>query len=74
MSYWLLTMALVAALATMLVWNSKLRRQTQRSEASESRLHDLVNSTDGMFWEADAVTFTFSYISCLLYTSDAADE
>lgn len=32
-------------------------------KASESRFRDMVNTTDGMVWEADAQTFCFTFIS-----------
>ncbi len=32
-------------------------------QAAEQRFRDLVNSTDGIVWEADAVTFNFTFIS-----------
>ena len=32
-------------------------------KASEERFRDIVNTTDGIVWEADATTFTFTFIS-----------
>lgn len=32
-------------------------------KASEKRFRDMVNTTDGIVWEADATTFTFTFIS-----------
>jgi two-component system sensor histidine kinase/response regulator len=46
-----------------------LRDITERKQAmtflkaSEQRFRDLVNTTDGIVWEADATTFQFTYIS-----------
>lgn len=31
---------------------------------AKKRFSDLVNSTDGIVWEADAATFNFTYVSC----------
>lgn len=40
------------------------RRLTESAlRSSEQRFRDLVNTTDGIVWEADATTFTFSFIS-----------
>ncbi len=40
------------------------RKQAEKSlQAAEERFRDLVNSTDGIVWEADAVTFNFTFIS-----------
>jgi PAS domain S-box-containing protein len=33
------------------------------AEAAQHRFRDLVNSIEGIVWEADAVTFTFSFVS-----------
>ena len=42
-------------------------RERKRGEdaikASEERFRDIVNTTDGIVWEADATTFTFTFIS-----------
>ena len=39
------------------------KRADRAFNASEQRFHDLVNSTNGIVWEADATTFTFTFIS-----------
>lgn len=39
------------------------REAEQTLKASEQRFRDLVNTTDGIVWEADATTFTFTFIS-----------
>lgn len=40
------------------------RKQTNEAlNASEQRFRDIVNTTDGIVWEADATTFTFTFIS-----------
>lgn len=40
------------------------RKQTEAAlRASEQRFHDLVDSIDGIVWEADATSFTFGYVS-----------
>jgi diguanylate cyclase (GGDEF)-like protein/PAS domain S-box-containing protein len=40
------------------------RKQTEAAlHESHQRFRDLVYSTDGVFWEADAVTFVFNYVS-----------
>ncbi len=35
----------------------------QQNRGSEQRFRDLVNTTDGIVWEADAATFTFTFVS-----------
>lgn len=39
------------------------RRTEEALRLSEHRFRDLVDSTDGIVWEADASTFTFSFVS-----------
>jgi diguanylate cyclase (GGDEF)-like protein/PAS domain S-box-containing protein len=40
------------------------RKQTEAAlHESHQRFRDLVYSTDGVFWEADAATFVFNYVS-----------
>lgn len=40
------------------------RKQAEEAlQTAEQRFRDLVNSTDGIVWEADATTFDFTYIS-----------
>jgi diguanylate cyclase (GGDEF)-like protein/PAS domain S-box-containing protein len=40
------------------------RKQAEKAlQAAEERFRDLVNSTDGIVWEADAVTFNFTFVS-----------
>jgi diguanylate cyclase (GGDEF)-like protein/PAS domain S-box-containing protein len=40
------------------------RKQTEAAlRESHQRFRDLVYSTDGVFWEADATTFVFNYVS-----------
>jgi diguanylate cyclase (GGDEF)-like protein/PAS domain S-box-containing protein len=40
------------------------RRQAQEAQrASEQRFRDMVNTTDGIVWEADATTCTFTFVS-----------
>ena len=40
------------------------RKQAEKAlKDSEQRFRDIVNSTDGMVWEADAATFNFTFIS-----------
>ena len=63
MSTTIFVIVLAAALLALLFWIIRLRRLAQKSRSNESRLQALVNSTEGIFWEADATTFTFSYIS-----------
>ena len=39
------------------------KQMEQVHKASEQRFRDLVNTTDGIVWESDAATFTFTFIS-----------
>lgn len=39
------------------------RQADDALKASEQRFRDIVNTTDGIVWEADATTFTFTFIS-----------
>lgn len=40
------------------------RRQAEAAlRAAEQRFQDIVNTTDGIVWEADAKTFTFTFVS-----------
>ena len=39
------------------------REAEHQSQASEQRFRDLVNTTDGIVWEADATTFTLTFVS-----------
>lgn len=39
------------------------RRAEEALKESQARLRDMVNTTDGIVWEADATTFDFSFVS-----------
>ncbi len=40
------------------------RKKAEKSlQSAEERFRDLVNSTDGIVWEADATTFNFTFVS-----------
>ena len=41
----------------------RIAERTQQLSASEQRFRDIVNTTDGIVWEADAQTFTFTFVS-----------
>ena len=49
--------------AFFLYWVFRLRRSEEAYKQSEQRFKDLVDTTDGIVWEADVETFTFTYIS-----------
>jgi PAS domain S-box-containing protein len=42
---------------------AELRRTTTAALAAQQRFRDLVNSVEGIVWEADAETFVFSFVS-----------
>jgi ABC-type multidrug transport system fused ATPase/permease subunit len=42
---------------------AELRRTTSEAIAAQERFRDLVNSVEGVVWEDDAETFTFSLVS-----------
>ncbi len=42
---------------------AELRRTTAEAVAAQHRFRDLVNTLEGIVWEADAETFTFSFVS-----------
>ncbi|MBV9124524.1 MAG: response regulator [Planctomycetes bacterium] len=42
---------------------AELRRTTTEALAAQQRFQDLVNSVEGIVWEADAQTFEFSFVS-----------
>ncbi len=42
---------------------SELTRTTTEALAAQQRFRDLVNSVEGIVWEADAGTFVFSFVS-----------
>ena len=42
---------------------SKRKAAENAVNASEQRFRDIVNSTDGIVWEADATTFQFTFVS-----------
>ncbi|WP_310448777.1 EAL domain-containing protein [Sulfuritalea sp.] len=47
-----------------LLRETTMRKQAEEAfKASEQRFRDMVNTTDGIVWEADAATLTFSFIS-----------
>ena len=46
-----------------LYWIYRLRRSEKAYKKSEQRFKDLVDTTEGIVWEADVETFTFTYIS-----------
>jgi len=56
-------------------WNYRLRKSEQAHRLSEQRFRNLVETTDGIVWEADAQTTRFTSVSenaerLLGYTSD----
>jgi len=42
---------------------AELRRTTAEAVAAQQRFRDLVNTLEGIVWEADAQTFAFSFVS-----------
>jgi PAS domain S-box-containing protein len=42
---------------------AELRRTTAKAVAAQQRFRDLVNTLEGIVWEADAETFAFSFVS-----------
>jgi len=46
-----------------LYWNYRLRQSEEAHKLSEKRFKNLVAATDGIVWEADALTGNFTYIS-----------
>jgi PAS domain S-box-containing protein len=42
---------------------AELRRTTANAVAAQQRFRDLVNTLEGIVWEADAETFAFSFVS-----------
>ncbi|MEM5528048.1 EAL domain-containing protein [Gammaproteobacteria bacterium AS21] len=46
-----------------LYWNYRLRQSEEAHKLSEQRFKNLVAATDGIVWEADALTGNFTYIS-----------
>ena len=44
-------------------WNYRLRRSERGYRQSEERFRGLVETTDGIVWEADVATLQFTYIS-----------
>lgn len=46
-----------------LYWNFRLRRSEEAHRRSEERFKNLVDTSDGIVWEADYETFSYTYMS-----------
>lgn len=67
--------AVLLLLLVFVYWNYRLRKSEQAHRLSEQRFRNLVETTDGIVWEADAETTRFTSVSenaerLLGYTSD----
>lgn len=56
---------LLSVAAGWLIWRYWRQHMEGKAflQASEARFRDIVNTTDGIVWEADAQTFTFTFVS-----------
>ena len=62
-NYWLYMLVLSLVGTTIGIYVSTLKRAEKAFKISNQRYSDLVNSTDGIVWEADAATFNFTFVS-----------
>ncbi|WP_432472609.1 EAL domain-containing protein [Amphritea sp. HPY] len=56
-------LAVVSLMLVFVYWNYRLRRSEQAHRLSEKKFRNLVETTDGMVWEADAETLCFISVS-----------
>jgi len=55
--------AVLLVLLFVIYWNFRLRRSEEAHRRSEERFKNLVDTSDGIVWEADYETFSYTYMS-----------
>lgn len=63
MPAWLSLIIIVSLIVLLTAVYFRFRRLLHRQQQSEERLQGIFDSTDGILWEADVNTYTFTYIS-----------
>ncbi len=62
-NYWLFMLILSMVGMILAIYVNTIKRVNKETNILNQRFSDLVDSTDGIVWEADATTFNFTFVS-----------